>query len=842
MLRATVKSLLARKLRLALSAFAIILAVAFVSAALVLQDTLNRSLDQAYGAAYDRIQLQVTQTPPLGGNPAESAPPPIDASAVGQVAQVSGVAGSQGEVRVNGARLIGKDGRVPDTGGQRFGVAWHDGEPGVALRDGTSPKAADEVVINAALAEETGYRVGDRVGVLTTQPRRDFRIVGIATYDGRDELVNGEQTVTFTEPVAQELMLGKPGTFSAIDVRLASGARAETVRGGLEQALGAAFTVRTGEEVAKDASGPARGSFTTITWILLGFAAVAVLVGSFLIANAFSIVVAQRTRELALLRALGAGRGQVRRSVLLEAIIVSVFSWIVGFSLGLLIGRGGASMLAGGENGIPIAGFDLPLSALLVSLAVGVGVTLVAALLPARRASRVPPVAAMRLTAQKERPSKVGTIIGLVLTALGAALLGIGLAQEEIGLVGPGALVILVALIMVTPAIASPVLNGLGRLLTRSVPGRLGRLNSVRHPRRTAMTAVSLMIGVLLVTVISTVLSSLQSTASTVLDNNLKAELSINSGGVGAGGVPPTIDPKALAAMRALPDVAGVGAYAFEDARINGADDFVTSWDDIGGLTKVAAIEPVTGTVTADKVLLNAGTAKRLKLAVGDTLRVQMNRGAEQSIQVGAIFKDTQVADAVILPWAVASTGFRTDQPNQAYVKLRDGASVTDAKAAVSALLRDSPEVEVRTRSELVDQASGQIGLIVAVVQVLLAIAMIIAILGVVNTLVLSVLERTNELGMLRAIGMYRGQLRRMITVESMLISLFGAILGVVVGAGVGLALVRTLKSQGISEMAVPWPLMLGYVVAAALVGVLAALAPAGRAAKLNVLAAIRHS
>ena len=842
MWRATVKSLLARKLRLALSASAIILAVAFVSAALVLQNTLNRSLDTAYGAAYDRIQLQVTQTPPLGGNPAESAPPPIDAAAVGRIAQATGVAGAVGEVRVNGARLIGKDGRVPDTGGQRFGVAWRDGEPGVALREGAAPRAADEIVINATLAEQTGYRIGDRAGVLTTQPRKDFRIVGIATYDGRDELVNGEQTVAFTEPVAQQLMLGRPGTFSSIDVRLADGAQAGTVRTGLEQSLGSAFTVRTGEQVAEDASGPARGSFTTITWILLGFAAVAVLVGSFLIANAFSIVVAQRTRELALLRALGAGRGQVRRSVLLEALIVSVASWAVGFALGLLIGRSGATLLAGGDGGIPIAGFELPVSAMLVSLAVGVGITLIAALLPARRAARVAPVAAMRLTTQKERPSKVATIIGLVLAVLGAALLGIGLGQDEIGLVAPGAVVVLIALIMVTPAIAAPVLNVLGKLLTRSVPGRLGRLNSARHPRRTAMTAVSLMIGVLLVTVISTVLSSLQSTAGTVLDENLKAELSINSGGVGAGGVPPTIDPAALTAMRALPDVAGVGAYAFEDARINGADDFVTSWDDLGGLRSIASINAVSGSVTADKVLLNEGSAERLKLAVGDTMKVQMNRGPEQTLQVGAIFENTQVADAVILPWSVARAGFRTDQPNQAYVRLRDGASVKEAKVAVSALLRDSPEVEVRTRSELVDQASGQIGLIVAVVQVLLAIAMIIAVLGVVNTLVLSVLERTSELGMLRAVGMYRGQLRRMITVESMLISLFGAILGVVVGAGLGLALARALKSQGISEMALPWPLMIGYVAAAAVVGVLAALAPAGRTAKLNVLAAVRRS
>ncbi|MBM0274438.1 ABC transporter permease [Micromonospora tarensis] len=840
MLRATLKSLLGRKLRLALSAIAIILAVTFVSAALVLQSTLNRSFDTAFNSAFERIQLQVTAASPLGGDPGTAPPVPLDDTVVARTSGVSGVASARGEVRANGARIIGRDGRVPETSGQRIGVSWAEGS-GATLTEGRAPAAPGEIVINAGLAKETGYRVGDAVGVLTMKPRQQFTVVGIATYEGRDDLVNGEQTISFALPTAQELMLGAPGAFSSIDVRLAPGADTGKVKADVRNALGDGFLVRTGTEVAHDASGPARGTFTGITYVLLGFAGVAVLVGVFLIANAFSIVVAQRTKELALLRAIGAGRGQVRRSVLLEALIVSFLSWIGGFALGLLVGRLAASALASGDDGVPIAGFQLPIAALVVSFLVGVGVTLLSALLPAARASRVAPVAAMRLTTQKERPSKVNTIIGAVLLVAGAAVIGAGLAGDAIAAVGGGALLTFVGVILVTPVLIAPVISLVGGL-TRSVPARLGRLNATRHPRRTALTAVSLMIGVMLVTIVSTVLSSLQSTATHVVDANLKAELIVNSGAVSAGSVPPTINPESLRRMRELPDVAAVAGYAFEPAKVNGKDDYVLSWDDVSALTKIASVQFVAGGLSTDKVLLNEGTAKRLDAKTGDQLTVQLGRGEERTLEVGGVFGDTQVADGIVLPWSFASTGFRTDQPNQAYVKLREGAPLTATKSEVVALLRDNPEVEVRTRSELIDQAGSAIGLIVAVVQVLLAVAMIIAILGVVNTLVLAVLERTNEFGMLRAIGMYRGDVRRMIMVESVVMSLFGAVLGVVLGAGLGLALVQALKSQGINQMALPWQLMLVYVVAAAVVGVLAALAPAGRAAKLNILAAVRHA
>ena len=840
MLRATLKSLLARKLRLALSAVAIVLAVTFVSGALALDDTLGRSFDTAFASAYEDVRLQVAAEPPLGTLASNtSVPRPLDAATLGKVTAVPGVAGGTGEVRVPGARLIGKDGKVPATSGERYGQAWVDGRGGAKLRDGRAPQAPDEVVINAGLATKTGYAVGDRIGVLTLQPRRDFTVVGIAEYRGRPEFVAGEQTISFTEPAAQELMLGAPGAFNAINVQPAAGADIKQVQRDLKAALGNGYQVRTGEQVAKDTSGTSRGLLTTVTSLLLGFAAVAVLVGTFLIVNAFSVVVAQRTRELALLRAIGASRRQVRRSVLVEAGLVGFFSWLVGAALGIGLGRLVAGGLAGGDSGLAVSGFHLPVTALIVSFLVGVGVTTLAALIPAVRASRVRPIAAMREATVTDRPGHRQTAIGGLMIVVAGALLIVGLAGDALAALLGGVLLAFVGVALLIPAFTTPVVNGLARPFVRSTAGRLGWLNAVRHPRRTAMTAASLMIGVALVAGMTTVMASLQRSAAKTVQTRLNAELSINSGYVGS--VPPTISPDALQRMRALPDVDGVAGYAFEPAKVNGADEYVLSWDDPAAAARIADLKFNAGSLSPDAVTLNESTAKRLHLKVGDKVTIQFSRGAAQSFEVGGVFADTQIADRVTVPWAAARSGFRTDQPNQAYVKLKPGVSPAAAKPAVAALVKDSPEVEVRTKDELIDQAASAVGDIITVIQLLLALAMVIAILGVVNILVLSVLERVREFGMLRAIGMRRGQVRRMVTLESMLISLFGALLGIVVGTGIGVAVVKGLASQGITNLALPWGLLIGYVVAALVIGVLAAFGPAARAAKLNVLEAIAY-
>jgi putative ABC transport system permease protein len=841
MFRTTLKTLLARKLRLALSALAIVLGVAFVSGALTVSSTLGDAFSTAYDTAYGDIGLQVTAKAPLADVVDTAAPKPLDAATVAQVQGVSGVGDATGVVRVPGARLIGRDGKVPSGSTQRFGQAWDDEWGAPKLRDGHAPQTPDEIVINAALADKTGFHTGDKVGVLTLQPRREFTIAGIVEYDGRPDFVAGEQTVSFTEATAQELMLGKAGAYSAVNVGLAPGKDATAVKKDVSAALGAGFEVHTGKELAEDQAALSKGLLTTITSLLLGFAAVAVLVGVFLIVNAFSVVVAQRTRELALLRAMGASRKQVRRSVLLEAGLVGLVAWVVGAVLGLLLGRLVAGLVADDDSGLSVSGFAVPVLALVVSFLLGVGVTMLAAIVPAVRASRVPPVAAMREAAAAvvERPGRKQTIVGLVLLVIGVALLALGIANEVLPALFAGVLFAFVATAILIPAFTRPVVNVLAKPVARSTAARLGWLNAVRHPRRTAATAASLMIGVALVAGMSTVMKSLQGSATEAVNDQLSADLSIVN--LNSSGVPPTVSPAALQQIRGLPDVASVAGYAAEYGEVDGKKQYLLSWDNQAAAAAIVGMKFIQGSADGNGVMMNETTAERLKLKSGDQVKVQMSHGDALTLPVTGVYRDTTFADRVTVPWSAARTGFRTDQPSQAYIDLKDGVSADKAKPAVESLLAGSPEVEVQTKKELIATVGNGIGTIILIVQLLLAVAMIIAILGVVNILVLSVLERTRELGMLRSVGMFRGQLRRMVTTEAVLISLFGALIGVVLGTVLGIAVVKGLRGEGITALSVPWALLVAYLFAALVVGWLAALGPGGRAAKLKVLEAISY-
>jgi putative ABC transport system permease protein len=473
---------------------------------------------------------------------------------------------------------------------------------------------------------------------------------------------------------------------------------------------------------------------------------------------------------------------------------LGLVAWIVGAALGLLLGRVVAGVVADEDSGLAVGGFTVSGTALVVSFLLGVGVTTLAATIPAVRASRVAPIAAMREASAvaDDRPGRKQTIVGIVLLIISAALLALGIAGEALPALFAGVLFGFVATAILIPAFTRPVVNVLAKPVTRSTAARLGWLNAVRHPRRTAATAVSLMIGVALVAGMSTVMRSLQNSATEAVDNQLSADLSIIS--LSSGNVPPTVSPAALQQIRALPDVASAAGYASEYGLVNGERQFLLSWDDQAAAAAIVGMEFTQGSASGSGAVMNESTAERLKLKVGDQIKLQMGRGDALTLPVAGVYKDTTVADMVTVPWSAAQAGFRTDQPSQAYIDLRDGVSPEQAKPAVESLLVGSPEVEVQTKKDLVDTVGNGIGTIILVVQLLLAVAMIIAILGVVNILVLSVLERTRELGMLRSIGMLRGQMRRMVTTESVLISLFGALTGVVLGTVLGIAVVKGLR------------------------------------------------
>jgi putative ABC transport system permease protein len=850
MLRATLKGMLSRKLRLLLSTLAVVLSVMFVAGAFVLTDTLNRSFERLFTTIYDNTDIQVTKQTDaisLTGAPVTANLP---ADRVPVVEDVPGVERAIGGVFVDGAKVVGRDGKVvPTTGAPRFGAGWI-GLDIVDIRDGRAPAADDEIMISANLAETTGYQIDDTIEVLTSLDpvARPYTLVGIAGYAGGRDSLAGETIVYFSEPVAQLRMLGEENVFSEITVDTDPGVDRIAVRDAIAAELGPEYSVKTGEELAAESAAGVEEGLQFFNYLLLGFAGIALFVGIFVIINTFSITVAQRTRELALLRAIGAGRGQVIRSVLAEAVVIGLIASVVGLGAGLGVGALLGSLVGGvlGGGSLELAGIGLPAAAVIASFAVGVGVTVIAALLPALRASRIAPVAALRESATPDRPLTVLTVSGAVVLTIGGVLLGLGLAGQLgddanlWGVLG-GVLTCFVGVALLTPIIARPVVSLLGRVLSWGPSGGLGRRNSGRNPRRTAITAAALMVSVAIVTGVSVIFASVKASTVEVIDAGFDADLVISADPL-TGGLA-QIDPGSVEQVRGLDGVDLVAAQSIDFAKVNGEDSFVAAIDDIDAATSMLRLQASQGTLEfgSGEVVVDDRTASTLGVAVGDSIRIGLARTGEQSMRVAGIYERTPVAEGLLVSAADAQAGFQFPAPIVAYVTLSPGADEAAVLDRVRTAISDSPEVNVLTIDQYVAASTQIFDFILVFVQILLILAMVIAVLGVINTLALSMIERTREVGLLRAVGMRRGQIMSMVTVESVVICVFGALLGIAVGTGLGVAAFQAFRDTGLTTLAFPWPLMLVYVIAAIITGVVAGFIPAIMSARQNVLRAIAY-
>ncbi|MDG4797425.1 ABC transporter permease [Micromonospora sp. WMMD1082] len=848
MFRATLKSLLARKVRLVLSGLAVVLGVMFVSGAFVLTDTLGRSFDQIFAEAYEDVDVNVAGKPKLAMTEmeGEALQPPFPAATVETVRSVPGVAEATGVVSADGARLIGSNGKaVTSFGPPQLGGNWIGVSDLLQLREGREPQADDEIVINKGLATAGKVALGDRVGVLTLGPREDFTIVGIFGYSGDRDSIGGANEVMFTTPAAQRLMLGEPDVFNNIVVSAASGVSDDELRDAVAAAVGDGYEVKTGEQLSADAAAGLKEGLAFFNRILLGFAAVALLVGTFLILNTFSIIVAQRTRELALLRAVGASGKQIIGSVVLEAIAIGLIASVLGLAAGIGVGALLAYLFSTFAGGLTLAGVGVPASAVIGAFAVGLIITVVAALLPALRAARIPPIAAMQDVATPDRPLTKVTVAGAVVTGIGAVLLFLGLGGHAGGntlaaILG-GVLFAFIGVALLTPLISRPVVAALGAVFSGWVPGKLGRLNSGRNPRRTAITAAALMVGIALVTGITVILDSAKSSISGLAQDSIKAELVI--AGTQTGPRPPTFDPAVLEEAKAIPGVRLVDGEYGDMAMINGERTWVGASSEPTALRQMFGAVPAAGDIERvgpGQMLISSDMAQTRGLSVGSTVPVQLARGEERPYTVTGIYESSPLFGPVALS-ADAARDFSIPQPIQGYLQLEPGTRVADVLPRVEALLADSPEVAVADRDAFIEEQAGQLDGLLTMIRILLALAIVIAVLGIINTLALSVLERTRELGLLRAIGLRRSQTMGMITVEAVVISVFGALLGVVVGAGLGAAVVEALRDEGITKLVLPWGQMGVFLGLAAIIGVVAAVLPAIRAARINVLGAIAH-
>ncbi|HZE42125.1 MAG TPA: FtsX-like permease family protein [Stackebrandtia sp.] len=849
MLRAALKSLLSRKTRLLLSGIAVILGVAFITGTLVLNASLGDSIRSMFATAYQNVDVQVS-----AGSDDNGSPKPVPASLVDTVKDADHVTKVTGDITNanGGVQVLDKHGKVlPPTGAPTIGSNWSGVQSPMQLRDGAGPKHGNEIAINAAMSDDLGYKVGDTVKVIVGDPKpQKFKVVGIFGYTGDRKSLGGEKSVSFTTSEAQKLLLDGKDAYTDISVRGDGKVSQTELKKQIAGIVDDKYDVKTGKKLADEAAGGLQVVIKFFNYLLLGFGAIALLVSVFLIINTFSIIVAQRTRELALFRAIGAGRGQVTRSVMLEAFIVGFISAVIGLALGVGLGYGGTSAAAGLFGNMRTT-LNVPTTAFIAALVIGVGITMFAAILPARRAGRIPPIAALRDAANTERPVRWFGIIGGVLLLGGGGLLtaaltkqfGSATSNDTLLAVFGGIILLFLGATIFTPFVARPLVSAIGALFSWSLPGKLGRRNSARNPRRTAITATALMIGIALVTAVGVLFSSAEASVTKYLNKQSQVDLLIS--GVQTGPTPPTFD-KTVATKAA--DIDGVktmvSTYADTSTTVGREGTMVDATDQVKDLVHMTAMghdKGNTSSLGTDDIIVSKDAAKRQHVTVGDTLKVKFPKSKQsKELTVSGIVKNSGMTAPYIVSVDNAKY-FAVDQPTTAYIKLDAGANKKTVTHKLDDLLKDNPLVSVSDLSVLVDQMTKQFDIMLIAVQVLLGMAMLIAIIGVINTLTLSIRERTRELGLLRATGLTRGQVTRMVTVESIVISMFGALLGLGVGAGLGVAVQQALKGDFVDVLAMPWGTMVFYVIASLVIGFFAALIPAYRANRLNVLNAISY-
>jgi putative ABC transport system permease protein len=850
----TIKGLLAKKLRLVLTSVAIVLGVAFISGTFVLTDTLGSVFDNLFAETTKGIDTVVRARRALDTNDQRmQSRNPVPPSLVPVVEAAPGVKAAHGAVQ-GYAAIVGKDGDTVGSNGRTSGFAWLPlpfGQSNHIIR-GHKPQAANQMVLDENTFADAGYALGAQVPVVfqSGTPEK-FDLVGVYRF-GDNDSVPGSTSAGFT-PATALRVVGRDGQWDWIDVAAKPGVSqaqlAENVRRAVADDGGAdTYEVLTGKAFADERASNVKDRLGFLNTFLLVFALIALFVGSFIIYNTFSIIVAQRSRELALLRALGASGKQVTRSVAAEAFVVGLLSSVLGLALGVLVAIGLQGLLAA-------FGFELPSQApvilprtIIVALIAGTVVTFVSALSPARRAARVPPVAAMRETAAISTSGARRYRIGAVLAIVGVVLLAFGLFGDvgsgsfpggAAGLVGFAAFLVFIGVAMLSPLVARPVSNFLGWVpaRVRGMSGVLARENAMRNPRRTATTASALMIGLALVTLVAIIGASAKQSFTNIIDDTVRAEWLIQGKGFFNRGFTPAI---AQSLQQQLPDAkvvqfrSGEFITGGEQRQLLGVSPDVQDAIDIK-LRPGADLDAF-----ADGgVLVNTSTAKDNGWKIGDTVSMRFEKTGEQRETIQGLFgEDRAVGASYLVSLASFEQNF-TDQTD-ALVAVRNAPDASDAetRATIERVLKPYPTVEVQDQSEYKDSQIAQFNTILNLLYVMLLLAVVIALIGIVNTLALSIYERTRELGLLRAVGMTRAQVRMMIRDEAVIISIFGSLLGLVIGLAFGRALVSAVSDEGIT-FAIPVTQLAIFVVLAGIAGFLAGAWPARRAARHDVLDAI---
>ena len=846
----TLRGLFARKTRAILTGLAVLLGVAMISGTYVFTDTINSSFDKIFENANEGVDVVVSGRSEFdtdNGTVAKEVPD----SLVKRVKDVPGVLVAAGSVE-DYATIFKTNGDEVKTNGappllfsrppERFDpLDYVEGEP---------PANPSEVAINKGTADDEGLKIGDKVFLAGRSGKEQYTISGLAKF-GDVSSLGGATVAVVTLPEAQ-LLADQPGTVDSIQVAAAPGVTPAQLVTRLERALPNAVEVKTGEQAATDSSDSVKDSLSFLNTVLLVFAGIALFVGAFIIFNTFSITVAQRTREFALLRTLGASRRQVLRSVMLEALLVGITASIIGLAVGVLAAKGINALFELFGASLPQEGTVFKTRTAVVGLLVGTIVTVVSSMSPARRATRVPPLAAMREEAAAPAPpTRRRTILSWVLLLGGAAAVIFGLfggadAGQSLSMLGVGAIAVFIAVALLSPRLVPPIAGAVGRPLERmrGVAGRLARENALRNPSRTAVTAAALMIGLALVTFVAILADGVKAAIDDTVTKDMKAQFVV----VNKDGFSP-ISPQTGTAMKRVPGVETVSPLNTSQAKVKG----------VGGKPFGSGVDPATFDRVWDlhiekgptnilsalhdrDIAFEKNWAKSNDFDLGDPVRLTTPVGDKVNLRVRATYEDKGglVGDFIVTRDLIRrSFGMRDDFLQFAVV--RPGADAKEVQARVGDMLEQRfPIAEAQSRQEFQDSITSNVDQLLFLIYALLSLSLIVSLFGIVNTLVLSIHERTRELGMMRAIGTPRALVRRVVRYESVITALIGAVLGLVVGSFLGVVTTLALKDEGFI-LSIPWASLVVFAILAVIAGILAAIPPARRASRLNVLEALAY-
>ncbi|MEU1146649.1 ABC transporter permease [Streptomyces sp. NPDC005863] len=835
MFRTALRNVLAHKARLLMTVLAVMLGVAFVSGTLVFTDTFGNAYKNKSAKSFDHVSVAIQSDGGSSDDESKQKPKLTDSL----LKEAQGLPGADSAIgSVSGfTALADKDGKLVGGEWGTTGTNYYPGRDGKDPRydfvRGGAPKSAGDIALDSRTAERTGYKVGDTVRYSTDGPVRTAKISGVFDTDNGSVVAGGSLAVLDNATALKAL---NKTEYDEIDVKAAAGTSESALNASVEKILPKDTSTMTGGELKTDQDDMIEQQTSSMSQVLLIFAGIALFVGIFIIANTFTMLVAQRTKELALMRAVGASRRQVTRSVLIEAFVVGLIAAVAGFGLGIGVSLGLQALMNSGGASLPDGPLVIAPTTIVVALLIGVVVTMLAAWLPGRRAAKIPPVAAMNSV--HATPTMRGLVVRNTIGSLIVALGTVMLFMEDNYVMAGGAGIVLVGVIVLTPLLSRPFIAASAPLLKPfGVTGKLSRLNSVRNPRRTASTAAALMIGLTLITAMTVVATSMGSAINKMAAGSMKADYSVSMANF------EPLTPEVRQKLDKIPDVESTTplrtAYGEADGsytNVNGVDP--KTFGDLVGL------DLTSGSVAGLKdgtALIDTDTAKDKGLTTGDTFPLKFEDDDKTvKLKVAGVYERNEMLSGLFTPTSVVDPHVTKVLDKQVLVKMAGGASDRAEDAIVKAL-GDNPAITIQDKDAISNAVAGGINMILNMLYGLLAMAILIAVLGVINTLAMSVFERKHEIGMLRAIGLDRAKVKQMVRLEAVIISLFGAVLGIVLGLFMGWVVGGSIAEKVATySMEIPVARIAIFLAVAAVVGVLAAVWPARSAARLNPLMAIK--